>query len=216
MTRPSLEPISNRRRSAGLAGALCGALLLNALPSFAQNPVPADSPAPPSDAPPVSPAPTTVVPAPVAASPFAPAAGEASPPPAAPPAVEIAPPAEPGSPPPAPTPEAKPVLPAYLMWGVGGASLIVGAAFGIAAVARENKYNDNPTLGKADSVHTDALISDIGLGMGVILLASGTIFYFVDRSPTQAAQRGPGHSARLDVSPIVGLKTQGAAVTWKF
>jgi len=108
------------------------------------------------------------------------------------------------------------------MWGVGGASLLVGTIFGIVAVSKENSFKDNPSYDKADTVHTDALASDIGLGLGAILLVSGTVFYFMedkDDAPMQQAQRQPRkHNplAQLGVSPVIGMKTQGAAVTLKF
>lgn len=107
------------------------------------------------------------------------------------------------------------------MWGVGGASLLVGGIFGIVAVSKESSFKDDPTYDKADAVHTDALVSDIGLGLGAILLVSGTVFYFVedkDDAPAQQAQRPRQRNplARLGISPVVGMKTQGAAVTLKF
>ena len=145
-------------------------------------------------------------------------------PPAAPPvaATPEAPP--PPMPPPEPPPEAppppeKPKLPAYVLWGAGGASLLVGTIFGIAAVTGESDYKDHPTYDKADSVHSRALVSDVGLGLGAILIATGTVFYFVSDSPSTSearVHRATYPLARLELAPVVGLKTQGAAVTLKF
>lgn len=145
-------------------------------------------------------------------------------PPAAPPVAAVPEAAPAPLPPPEPAPEAppppeKPKLPAYLMWGAGGASLLVGTIFGIAAVTGESNYKDNPTYDKADTVHTRALVSDVGLGLGVILIATGTVFYFVSDSPSPSeahAHRATNPLARLELAPVVGLKTQGAAVTLKF
>ena len=232
MTPSSIAPKTARRTaSAALATALCGSLVFSPLAAFAQTPPPAATPAP------------TSAPAPSATAPTEPTAVAEPPPVALPPPVEAAPPPEPppappvdvapGPPPPppmaapaeppvdAPAPPVKPKLPAYLMWGVGGASLLVGSIFGIVAVSKESSFKDHPTYDKADAVHTDALVSDIGLGLGAILLVSGTVFYFVedkDDAPAQQAlhtrQRHP--FARLGVSPVVGMKTQGAALTLKF
>ena len=104
--------------------------------------------------------------------------------------------------------------------------MLVGTIFGIAAATGESNYKDNPTYDKADSVHTRALVSDVGLGLGVILLVTGTVFYFVADSPTPeahatrathpVAHRSTNPFARLELEPVVGLKTQGAAVTLKF
>ena len=56
-------------------------------------------------------------------------------------------------------------------------------------------------------------------GLGAILLVSGTVFYFVndkDDASTQQAKRKHIPLAQLAISPVVGMKTQGAAVTLKF
>jgi hypothetical protein len=119
----------------------------------------------------------------------------------------------------APAKPVKPKLPAYLMWGVGGASLLAGTVFGIVAASKESSFKDDPSYDKADTVHSYAIASDVTLGLGVILLVSGTVFYFVDDKddvPAQHARRKPNPLAQLAVSPVVGLKTQGAAVTLKF
>ena len=234
MTEPSLGPLTPRRRlRAALAAALCGSLILGSLPAFAETPKgsPAAAPAPAITVPTEPTA--TAAPAPAAEPP---PAVEAAPPPAPAPApppepVEVAPPPAPAPtmPMPAEAPAsetapapAKPKLPSYLMWGVGGASLLVGTIFGIVAVSKENSFKDSPSYDKADTVHTDALASDIGLGLGAILLVSGTVFYFMedkDDAPMQQAQhqqRKHHPLTQLGVSPVIGMKTQGAAVTLKF
>jgi len=119
----------------------------------------------------------------------------------------------------APPPPVKPKLPSYVLWGVGGASLITGAVFGIVAVSKESSFKDDPTYDKADAVHSYAIASDVALGLGAILLVSGTVFYFVndkDDASTQQAKRKHIPLAQLAISPVVGMKTQGAAVTLKF
>jgi hypothetical protein len=115
--------------------------------------------------------------------------------------------------------EGPPRLPAYLMWGVGGASLVVGAAFGIAAISAKNDFNDMPTYGRADAVHRRAIISDVGFGLGLILVATGTLFYFGrDESPTpgQAMNNHAGTRPRLGAAPLVGPGTGGGLLTMKF
>jgi len=220
MTRRTLGRRSKRLLNRSRAGALCSALVLGTLPAVAQSTPPPTGPAPtPNVAPPMDAAPPTPVPPaespsepPAAAPPVA--ATPASPPEEVAPA-PVPPPAE-VAPAPVPSP-AKPKLPSYLMWGVGGASLVAGAALGIAALAGKSKFDDHPTYGKADSVHTEAMLSDVGLGLGVILLATGTIFYFVDDNPpAQRAEHSVSPLARLQVAPVVGPKIQGAAVTVKF
>jgi hypothetical protein len=216
MSRPSLG--SKRSLRVPFAGAILGSLLLSALPAFAE--------APPPEPAPVAPVPSTTpeAPPPAPVEPAAEAAPAPPPPVEAPPQPPVAPPAEvaPLPPPPpveaAPPPPEKNKLPSYLMWGVGGASLVVGAVFGVAALTAESDFKDNPTYDKADTVHTRALVSDVGLGLGAILLVSGTVFYFVDdnASTQQAKSKTSPLLARLAVAPVIGLKTQGAAVTLKF
>jgi hypothetical protein len=110
-------------------------------------------------------------------------------------------------------------IPAYLLWAAGGASLVVGAAFGIAAISAKNDFDDNPTYGRADAVHSRAIISDVGFGLGVILVATGTVFYF-DRPESgttrQAMNNHAGTRPRLGAAPLVGPGTGGGLLTMKF
>jgi hypothetical protein len=134
-----------------------------------------------------------------------------------PPALEILPP-----PPLEPAPPARSNVPSYILWGAGGASLIFGAVFGIAAVSAKNDFDDNPTLSKADDVRTRAVLADVGLGLGAILAITGTIFFLVDDQPSEGAShamRG-GRIAHVPVGvrvdPLVGAHAGGGVVTLRF
>jgi hypothetical protein len=114
-------------------------------------------------------------------------------------------------------------LPAYLLWGVGGAALILGGAFGIAAISAKSSFDDNPTYGRADSVHTRAIVADVGLGLGLILAATGTVFYFgrpAESAPQAASGTAPATKkttlAQVSAAPIVGPSTGGCAVNVRF
>jgi hypothetical protein len=127
---------------------------------------------------------------------------------------DFAPPAAP----PAPEPEEKPKIPSYLMWGIGGASLVVGTVFGIAALSSESDFNKNPTYSKADTVHKETIASDVGLGLGAVLLISGTVFYFVDDkdSTTGQAKQKSAPLASVAVEPMLGRQIRGGTVTLRF
>jgi hypothetical protein len=207
------------------ACALAGCLVLASLPAFAEAPTaapapPATSPAepaPPVAATPSAPpeaVPTAAMPASPPADFVVPAPAEAPPPPAPPAAVEMLPP----TPPPdaAPPPPSK--VPSYILWGVGGASIVVGAAFGIAALTEKSRFDDNPSYGKANAVHGDTVVSDAGLGLGVVLLVGGTVFYFVDDKDSSSAQQ-TNHAnalASVSIAPIIGQSTHGGTVTLRF
>lgn len=118
-------------------------------------------------------------------------------------------------------------LPAILMWVAGGASLAVGTAFGIAAISAKNDFDDKPTYERADAVHSRAVISDVGFGLGLVLVATGTIFFFSDGEASQASQLAHhptvatvggagGGGSRLRFDPVVGRASGGGVVTLRF
>lgn len=109
-------------------------------------------------------------------------------------------------------------VPAYILWGLGGASLVVGGVFGVMALSAKSDFDDNPTYSQADTVHDRTVVADVGLGAGVLLLASGTIFYFMRDQGAPPAQgqtsAKPVASVRLD--PLVTPHTRGGALTLHF
>jgi hypothetical protein len=113
-------------------------------------------------------------------------------------------------------------LPSILMWAVGGASLAVGAAFGIAAISAKNDFDSKPTYDLADKVHDRAVISDVGFGLGLVLVATGTVFYFSGpatsaESKVAASTGGVGPNAgRVRFAPLIGSTSGGGVVTMRF
>jgi hypothetical protein len=107
-------------------------------------------------------------------------------------------------------------VPAYVAFGVGGAGLVVTAVFG--AVALENKSNLNgecstghgscpaSAQGNINSFRTNALVSDIGLGVGVVGLALGGVLLLVNRGESSATPPRPGEARAI---PWVGLGSAG-------
>jgi len=127
---------------------------------------------------------------------------------------------------PVPPPPTTSKVPSYILWGVAGTSLLVGAGFGFAALAGKADFDDNPTSSRADYVHSMAVISDVGFGLGVILAVTGTVFFFAD-SPegtgTQALNHGPKRAQRegasvahLQMAPLVSPNAGGGVVSFQF
>ena len=121
--------------------------------------------------------------------------------------------------PPPPSPPSK--VPSYVLWGVGGASLVVGIVFGASALAAKSDYDDHPTYDKADTVHTRTVVADVALGLAVLSGIGGTLFYFVEDpagpAPAQARAKAQRLGARrFEVQPLFGPHTQGGAVTLRF
>jgi hypothetical protein len=111
-------------------------------------------------------------------------------------------------------------LPSYIMWGVGGASLIVGAVFGGLALAAKSDFNDSPSFDRADTVDHRALVADVAFGLGAVLAITGTVFFFTHdeaSSPPPQAQAQPRQSqARISVMPLLTPRSGGGAVQLRF
>lgn len=144
-------------------------------------------------------------------------------PPAAQPAEQAPPPVEP--PPKAittaepPVSEAPPASEAprsaraapYALWTLGAASLAAGAVVGVLALKAKSDYDDAPTVDHADKVHNLSIGADVGLGLGAILVLTGTIFYLRRDEVREANALG-----RLDVAPLVGKSGGGGRLTFHF
>jgi hypothetical protein len=185
-------------------------------------------------APAAPPPPTTVAPEapPPPAATAAPPVMMPEPPPAPPPDVMVAPPPPPPEPPVAPAPPEAPVAAAsthpnhaararaYVLLGLGGASVLVGTVFGLLAVSTKNDvFDNNPTYGEADAVRSQSLIADVGLGLGVILVATGTVYLLLDHpapAATSPASTGAARVAAVRVEPVVGPHGGGGALTVRF
>lgn len=200
-------------KSLGLAKALAGGTLLVSIIGTSP-PVLAQEPTPPEPSPSVAPAPPAPPP-PTGAAPVERAAPETQPIPA-PPGPEVPPPpVPPGSTTPTGGPPSP--VPAYVLWGIGGASLIAGGIFGILALSAKSDFDDKPTYDQADKVHDLTGAADVGLGLGVVLLASGTIFYLMDDRPSAPAHGSQGSPvAGVRFQPVLGPRTRGGALTLQF
>ncbi len=131
----------------------------------------------------------------------------AAPPP--PVASSSAPPPPPPPPPPATTeptgPKSK--TPAYVTIGVAGGAAIVGTFFGVKALSAKSDFKDHPTQDAADRTQKNALIADVAFGVALTLGVTGTVLLLTG---------GKSEKGKLELAPIVGKTTQGAALKLAF
>lgn len=82
-------------------------------------------------------------------------------------------------------------VPVYIAYGVGGAGLIVGSIFGIAAIRAKGYLDehcsspstcDSRYRGDIDALSRDALIADIGFGVALVGAGVGTYFLLTGRT----------------------------------
>ena len=206
---------------------------------------PPSSAAPPAAPPPAAPppaAPPAAAAPPLTTVPAGPPTGEPSPPPtAAPPPTEAPPPAPPTEPtliPAAPQPELVPApdieplsappltpetapaeqpskIPAYVLWGAGGVSLIVGTIYGVSALSAKSDFDDKPTYSKADQVYDRSIGADVGFGLGLVLAITGTLFYFVADAPATPTEQARNPS-KPRTTPTLSSRAGGGALTLHF
>ncbi len=145
-------------------------------------------------------------------------AGAAPPPPAGPTGAPLSQP----PPPQPPAPQAPASSPnhtaAYVSFGIGATGLIVGSIFGVLALEDKSHLDSVDGCPSAcpassqsdvDAIHRDSLISTIGIGVGVVGAALGTILFVSahsDESP---------RSARIELRPWVGPGSAGVGGTFQ-
>jgi hypothetical protein len=140
-------------------------------------------------------------PAAAAATPgAAPAAGTPASPAATPPA------AAPGEAQKAPLPVA-----AIAVLAAGGVGVVVGSIFGVLALGNKSTLDKNcgstkktcPSQGDIDAMNTNAWVSNIGFGVGIVGLAVGGVLLATSHGPEKTA------SSRPEVHPWIGIGSAG-------
>lgn len=114
------------------------------------------------------------------------------------------------SPPPATT-EGPNRAPAYILFSVGGAGVVVGTVFGILALGAKSKLQSDchglvcPTSSQTDisAYKTDPIVSTAGWVVGVAGLAIGTVLLVTAHSES------PPKAAKLEVRPWIGPGSAG-------
>ncbi|WP_438007706.1 hypothetical protein WME89_02600 [Sorangium sp. So ce321] len=121
----------------------------------------------------------------------------------------------------------------FVIGGAGAAVLGVGAVFGILAAGQASDAEDDPTLCPAkqcsprgreeiDAAETKALVSTIGIGVGVAALGAGAILVLTSGpSNTEAARaagarRGSPGRVQARVVPLIGADGGGVGVLGRF
>jgi hypothetical protein len=108
-------------------------------------------------------------------------------------------------------------VPAYVVLGLGGAGIVVGTVFGILALGNKSSLDSDCPRGKDacpvdkqpeidsldSSLKTNALLSTLGLAVGVVGVGIGTYLFVSARSD------GGPKSAHLEVRPWIGPGSAG-------
>lgn len=151
-------------------------------------------------------------------------------PPSPPPAAESTPPSE--APPPLDSPppqelDSSRVQP-WLGLGLMGAGVVgvgVGTVFGLQAMGldddaddicpRSEECNDQAGLDKTEEAQDNALIANVGYGVGGVLIIAGAILYFTADDELPATAR-VGTKSRFGAEPIIGTDVGGLRVFGSF
>lgn len=115
-----------------------------------------------------------------------------------------------------PPPAAPNLAPAYVLFGLAGASAITGTVFGVMSLGKKSDYDQAPTSDRADAVDRDTLATDIAFGAALTFGLAGLAVILAPladpagerpKQPTQArarltvtphgSQHGAGASARV-------------------
>ncbi|MFW6067570.1 MAG: tetratricopeptide repeat protein [Myxococcota bacterium] len=105
---------------------------------------------------------------------------------------------------------------AWIGWGVGAGSLVVGAVLGGLALKEKNDVADSP-CGQAGTCTSDevqkmdrmALASDVMMAVGIAGAVTGTVLFFVMRDGASGEREA---AAGVDVAPWVDPSGGGGAV----
>ncbi len=107
--------------------------------------------------------------------------------------------------------------PAYVSLVVGGAGLVAGTIFGVLALSTQSHLNSEcnaskecpgSAQGDVDGLHTDALVSTIGFGVGVVGVGLGTYFLLT-------AHDEPPKTMGFVVHPWLGPTSAGLAGSFR-
>ncbi|MEO7096276.1 MAG: PEGA domain-containing protein [Polyangiales bacterium] len=88
-------------------------------------------------------------------------------------------------------------------------ALGVGTAFGLKALSDKKDYDANPTRDTRDKGTRDALIADMGFGIGITLAVTSAVLYFSSPSSSETASAKP-EAPKMAFAPVVGGASKGA------
>ena len=119
----------------------------------------------------------------------------------------------------APAPEPPSHAASYALWTASGVSLALGTVFGVLALKAKKDFDDAPSYKRADDAHDRAIIADVGLGLGVILAVTGTVFYFSNGDNAEkTAKLAPRQRGLADVrvAPFLQRSASGGTLSLSF
>jgi hypothetical protein len=125
-----------------------------------------------------------------------------------------------GPPPPPPPVQPRNNMPAYISFGVGGVGLAVGAIFGAMALGTKGTLDSNCTnkicpssqQSNVDSLNSQATISSVGFGVGVVGAGVGLVLLLAGGSSEPAPKPATGG---VHVAPWVGANALGLGGTFE-
>jgi hypothetical protein len=107
-------------------------------------------------------------------------------------------------------------IPAYILWGGAGVSLIVGTIYGVSTLSAKSDFDDDPTYARGDSVHNRSIAADVGFGLGLVLGITGTVFYFLADKPAEATPVAAGPGPAKSMTAKFAASAGGGALNLSF
>ncbi len=109
----------------------------------------------------------------------------------------------------------------YVTGGAAVVALGVGTFFGLAAMSDKKDFDDKPTRDTRDKGTRDALIADMGFGIGLTLGVTAAVLYFTSPAKEASAAKKPAPT-KMAFAPFIGAPTAhgpsvaGAAAMFNF
>jgi len=100
----------------------------------------------------------------------------------------------------------------YVLIGLGGASVVVGAGFAIDSLSAKSAFNDGPTTQIADRGERDTLLADVFFGAGIVCAVTGVVLAVVGSGHESEGADAP----RSAFIPKILGQRGGSAVGWSF
>jgi hypothetical protein len=105
---------------------------------------------------------------------------------------------------------------AYVLFGAGGASAVVGAIFAGMTASSYAAFNSNPTQAGADQTVRDARIADGTLISAGVLGAAGLVLWLVAKGPESPKAPRGALAQRLFAKPPLGTRDGALAAGFRF
>jgi hypothetical protein len=90
--------------------------------------------------------------------------------------------------PPPPPPPPRSILPAIITGGLAVVSVGIGAGYGVATLHQKSLFNSHPTNDTANTGENDALVADMGFGIGLTLGVTSVILLTTRSEPATSTE----------------------------